>query len=62
VGPSSEVHVSDRALGHHQTRKHLGQVVGSNAVTVSGVDDCALLLQSVSIIHPRNDDNLRREQ
>ena len=62
VGPSSEVHVSDRALGHHQTRKHHGQVVGSNAVTISGVDDCALLLQSVSIIHPRNDDNLRREQ
>ena len=43
VRPRGEVHVSDRALGNHQTREHLGQVVGCNTVTVSRVDDCALL-------------------
>jgi hypothetical protein len=58
VGPSSEVHVSNRALGHHQTRKHLGQVVGGDTVTVSRVDDCALLLRSVPENHARNDEKL----
>ena len=42
VRPRSEIHVSDWALGYHQTRKHLGQVVGCDTITVSRVDDRAL--------------------
>lgn len=42
VRPRGEVHVSDRALGNHQPRKHLGQVVGCDTVTISRVDDRAL--------------------
>lgn len=42
VRPRGEVHVSNRTLGHHQTRKHLGQVVRCDTVTISRVDDGAL--------------------
>lgn len=63
VRPRGEVHVSNRTLGHHQTREHLGQVVRCDTVTVPRVDDCALLSLSVPESHPRDDrENLRMEQ
>lgn len=44
--PGCEVHVADGALGYHQTREHLGQVVGCDAIAVFGVDDHALVIVS----------------
>ena len=37
VGPGSEVHIANGAPGEHKTCQHLGQVVGGNTVSVTGV-------------------------
>ena len=38
VRPASEVHVTNWALGKHKTSNQLGQVVGSNTISISGID------------------------
>lgn len=42
MGPSSKVHVTNGTIGDHETRQHLGQVVGSNTVTESRQQNGAL--------------------
>ena len=44
---TSKIHVADGASRKHQTCQHFGQVIGSNTVSVAGIEQATLRDKSV---------------